>query len=136
MRIYEYATNGNLFSKINSISYTRFNLGAKEFMTDIKTIEKVSLQLAKEINANKIYLFGSYANSNINPNSDVDLCIIVKKLAGSKLDLMQRARGFLIDKINEPLDILVYEDKEFFDRASLKNSFEYEILTEGKLLHG
>ena len=39
-------------------------------------------------------------------------------------------------QVNVPLDILVYEEGEFNQRANLVNTFEYKILKDGKLLNG
>ena len=44
-------------------------------MTDISTIKKVIIPIAKDYGIKRIYLFGSYAKGNANEKSDVDLLV-------------------------------------------------------------
>ena len=44
-------------------------------MTDISTIKKVIIPIAKDYGVKRIYLFGSYAKGTANEKSDVDLLV-------------------------------------------------------------
>jgi hypothetical protein len=45
-------------------------------------------------------------------------------------------RRELLDLISSPLDILVYNEKEFAERSNLKNTLEHKIVTEGIRVYG
>lgn len=47
-----------------------------KIITKIEDIDRIAERISKIKNVNAIYLFGSYAKSNIKPLSDIDLCII------------------------------------------------------------
>ena len=98
---------------------------------EIKLLVNKILQILK---TKKIILFGSYAYGTPDEESDIDLCIITNENQ-RKLDIMRKIRRALIPIITHPLDILVYNEKEFYERADLKNTFEYEILNEGISLY-
>jgi len=53
-----------------------------------------------------------------------------------KIDLMREIRREINSIFHGSLDILLYGKEEFAQRASLKNTLEYKILNEGRLLNG
>lgn len=62
------------------------------------------------------YIFGSYAESKLNPWSDLDLLIV----ADSELPFLERPRQYIeLNELGVPIDILVYTKDEF---DALKNS--------------
>lgn len=65
-------------------------------------------------------------------NSDVDVCIVTDLSGKRKIDLIREIRRECRSFFSYPLDILVYSEKEFFDRASLSGTLEYQIAHEGK----
>jgi predicted nucleotidyltransferase len=82
----------------------------------------------------KIILFGSRAYGRPDCESDIDLCVITDLKDKRKIDLMRAIRREVGSAFSQALDILVYEEKEFADRAGLKTTLEYKILTEGRIL--
>jgi len=52
------------------------------------------------------------------------------------MSVIREIRRELIDLISNPLDILVYNEEEFNERAGLKSTFEYMIAKDGIRLHG
>lgn len=81
-----------------------------------------------------IYLFGSYAAATAGEHSDIDLCVVVP---ASALDFHQRcvqARRALAG-FGHPLDVLVYTEAEFEERAAWSQSLERAVKQTGRLLH-
>ena len=77
--------------------------------------------IVKEINPNKVVLFGSYAANTQTPDSDVDLIVVVDR------DLQKGERKNKIcalnlltatDELLFPKDVLIYSEKEY---QKLKN---------------
>ncbi|MFQ5752203.1 MAG: nucleotidyltransferase domain-containing protein [bacterium] len=80
----------------------------------------------------QIILFGSQAYGKPEDGSDIDLCVITDIKNKRKIDIMREIRKETNSLIsNNPLDILVYDEKEFNERANLKNTLEYKILSQG-----
>lgn len=99
----------------------------------IDTLVKI---ISKKFNPQKIFLFGSYANGNPDSQSDLDLCIVTNLGNKRKIDLMRDIRREVRDKFQLPMDILVYENNEFFERAMLPNTLEHKIAKHGILING
>ncbi|MEW6286356.1 MAG: nucleotidyltransferase domain-containing protein [Chloroflexota bacterium] len=91
-------------------------------------------RLIREVNPEKIILFGSYAYGNPTPDSDVDLLVIVTPKKGEtrrerylRVALALTPRWF-------PADIIVHTPEEIEKR--LQHSFFLrEILSKGKILY-
>ncbi len=92
--------------------------------------------IAKKFNPKKIFLFGSYAYGNPDSQSDLDLCIITDLGNKRKIDIMRDIRKEIRNNFQLPMDILIYEDNEFHQRAILPNTLEYKILKQGILING
>ena len=82
----------------------------------------------------KIILFGSRAYGHPDSDGDIDLCVITDLKDKRKIEVMRDIRREVRSAISHSLDILVYDEKEFSDRAGLKTTLEYKILTEGETL--
>ncbi len=92
-------------------------------------------KISQIIDTKKIILFGSYATGNSDEESDIDLCIITNEKK-RKLDIMREIRKNLSSVTDYPLDLLVYKEDEFYQKANLENSFEHQIMEEGSDLYG
>lgn len=92
--------------------------------------------ISKKFNPQKIFLFGSYAYGNPQSQSDLDLCIITNLGNKRKIELIRDIRKEIRNHFQLPLDILVYEDNEFQQRATLPNTLEHKILKQGILING
>ena len=104
-----------------------------------QTTEQVEIlrdTLAKKFDAKQIIIFGSYAYGKAAGDSDIDLCIITDLKNRRKIELIREIRRTLIDLISSPLDILVYNEDEFVERARLKNTLEHKILNDGIKVYG
>jgi len=106
---------------------------------DPKMSEKIDLLkciLAGKFGIKKIFIFGSHAYGKPGKASDIDLCIIADLAGKRKIEVMNEIRRALFDSIHVPLDILIYSEKEFNSRASLKSTLEYKIQNTGLKIHG
>lgn len=86
--------------------------------------------LKDEMTFPEVYLFGSYASGNPSQDSDIDLCF----LSGKSVDPWQaqiEVRKVIFDRLDTPLDILVFERMDFLNRASLVSTLEHEIVATG-----
>lgn len=84
----------------------------------------------------KVYLFGSYADKSQSDESDIDICIITKDKTKRKLDIIRDIRKLLYSLTDKPLDILVYSEEEFNERADLQCTMEHKIKEDGVVLYG
>lgn len=97
-------------------------------------LRRVSDQLKREYNAQKVILFGSYAAGNASRDSDVDILIIAptkerffKRLASVKR-LIRDLRGDLA------VSPIVHTPEEIEKRKETGDQFILEILERGKEL--
>jgi len=92
--------------------------------------------IAGKFGAKQIFLFGSHASGEAGEESDIDLCVITDLTNKRKIDFMSEIRRELIDQISSPLDILVYNEEEFKERAKLRSTLEHKILSDGIKVYG
>jgi predicted nucleotidyltransferase len=99
-------------------------------------IEMLVNKLKEKFNIRQIFIFGSQAYCKPDEESDIDLCVITDLKNKRKIDITREIRRELIDLISNPLDILVYSEKEFNERAGLRSTLEYKILMDGIKVYG
>lgn len=92
-------------------------------------------QIIHEFPAKEIFLFGSYAAGNAREESDIDLCIITDQEA-RKIDLLRQVRRVIAPVVTKPVDLLVYNEDEFYERAGLNTTLEHKIKNEGIKIYG
>lgn len=90
-------------------------------------------KIVSELKPEKVILFGSYAYGTPNPDSDVDLLIIMKTRASRK-DRSWAVSRLLMPR-PFPVDILVKTPREIEKALGAKDFFLKEILTRGKVLY-
>jgi predicted nucleotidyltransferase len=80
-----------------------------------------------------IYLYGSYAYGTPGPHSDIDLLVVVEQ---SSLTVFERdAIAYrALGDIPFPIDVQVYTEREFEERAALPVSFERTVKLKRKRL--
>ncbi|RLD83510.1 MAG: nucleotidyltransferase domain-containing protein [Bacteroidetes bacterium] len=101
-----------------------------------KQIKELVDILTKKFNTKKIFIFGSYAYGAPNLDSDLDLCITTELGVTRKIDLLREVRKEIMVSFQFPIDLLIYDDKEFAERAAHKNTLEYKISNQGLLIYG
>jgi predicted nucleotidyltransferase len=97
-------------------------------------IDLVVHKLVTAYSPQQIYLFGSQAREDANPDSDIDFLIIKE----SNEPRHRRAINFRKELRGNnlyPVDILVYTPQEFSDELNIKGTIPYHALKEGKLLY-
>ncbi|QSQ09149.1 hypothetical protein H0A61_01508 [Koleobacter methoxysyntrophicus] len=108
----------------------------KEYKTLLKTeLERITREL-KQLGAEKIMLFGSYASGRADLFTDLDIIAVLK----SDLSFIKRI-GFIYSKIipRVATDILVYtpeewqtlKEKPFFKKAAAEGKVLYEKVGDG-----
>ena len=90
--------------------------------------------IAETVDAEKIYLFGSYAYGTPSRDSDYDLCVLVSDMALRPADAVKAIRRALFSAQSVPLDVIVYRSNAFHQRAE-HASLERKIAREGVLLY-
>ena len=98
-----------------------------------KSLRPAVQKIVQELNPEKIVLFGSYAYGNPNPDSDVDLLVIMKTKASHKDRSWAESRLLLPRPF--PVDILVKTPHEVKQGLRTGDFFLKEILTRGKVLY-
>lgn len=96
-------------------------------------ISEIKEKIVREINPEKIILFGSYAWGNPTDNSDLDL-LIIKKSKESRLDRQMDLERKLWGS-GVPMDLLVYTQEEINKRLEIDDPFMLHILNNGKILY-
>ncbi|SHJ95923.1 nucleotidyltransferase domain-containing protein [Tepidibacter formicigenes] len=94
-------------------------------------INKITNQIQAVVSTSKIYLFGSFAYGKPNDDSDLDLCIVTNEKGVRKRELIKSIRKSISKVASMPVDILVYYEDEFDERAMLESTIEYKIAHEG-----
>jgi predicted nucleotidyltransferase len=102
-------------------------LTAQELDRAVQRIARTATQPAKVI------LFGSYARSEADEGSDLDLMVVERELpdkAGEYLKIKSA-----IGRVGVGVDLLLYSEQEFLRRSQVPGTLPYWALKEGKVLH-
>lgn len=98
-------------------------------------VELLRDTLSQKFGAKQIFLFGSQSNGQFADDSDIDVCVITNLHNKRKIDVLREIRRELLNRVASPLDILVYSEEEFAERARLGNTLEHKIMNEGVKLY-
>ena len=90
-------------------------------------------RIVQELHPEKIILFGSYANGNPTPDSDVDLLVIMET-DQPRVERSWTVSRLLIPRLF-PVDILVKTRTEVEQALAKRDFFIREIVTLGKVLY-
>lgn len=99
-----------------------------------KYLESVKKRIIKEINPEKIILFGSYARGDYNKDSDIDLLFVVNDGIESIRNIKYKIEDELSDRIF-PLDILVYTKEKLEDEKDIVGTLSYHVKKEGQIIY-
>ena len=103
-------------------------------MISQEKIKEVIDRIVKNINPEKIILFGSYASGNPGEDSDLDILVIKEmKMPRYKRsrEVKKHLRGMKI-----PIDVIVYTKKEVKECKDTKTAFISQAIKQGKVLYG
>lgn len=112
----------------------RPNPYAKRLKRQIGTIQQIqSLAncIAEEISPQRIVLFGSHAQGNAGPDSDVDLLVITDRPAGNDASLNLRRKV----SYSFPLDLIVCDARRLAQRIEAGDFFLQDAVQFGKVLY-
>jgi len=101
-------------------------------MVAINQIKRFSRQIGEQFHAERVILFGSYAQGNATADSDVDLLVIVP-FKGRSVDKSVEIRMKLRPQF--PIDILIKTPEKVHQRIQMGDDFIREILEKGKVLY-
>lgn len=96
-------------------------------------IPEIKEKIVREIDPEKIILFGSYAWGNPTEDSDVDLLIIQKSDESRRIRQINLRRKLFGSGV--PMDFIVYTPDELEKRLSIRDVFVNKILKQGKILY-
>lgn len=101
---------------------------------DQNVIDEAARRLREAFDPVAIYHFGSSSRGQATLDSDLDLLVIVRE---STETFIQRAASAyrVLRGLGVPVDVQVYTEQEFRDRAALPVSFERTVAEQGRLLH-
>ena len=105
-------------------------------MISNEQINSLANSIAEKFNTHKVFLFGSYADGKPTLYSDLDICVITDFKGKRKIELIREIRREISKSFHNSLDILLYEETEFNERAAVKNTLENSILKNGIILNG
>jgi uncharacterized protein len=89
-------------------------------------------QVVERFRPSQVILFGSYANGNPTPDSDVDLMVVMPHRAPSA-QVATRIR--LACPRAFPMDLIVRSPAELRRRLALGDAFLSEVTSKGIILH-
>ncbi|GBU22519.1 hypothetical protein R80B4_02429 [Fibrobacteres bacterium R8-0-B4] len=104
--------------------------------------DKVKNELDRIVNTladtgivSRILLFGSYAKGKETAKSDIDICVLSPVKPESHIQFIAGFLTLLWDVSTTPLDLLAYNQDEFYFHAKRKTSFEHEIAETGVMIY-
>jgi predicted nucleotidyltransferase len=102
--------------------------------TDASVLEEIVNRLVQALEPDAVYLFGSRARGKFDPNSDIDILIVVpsSELPGYKRDrvALRALRG-----LGVAVDVIVLTRDEFDRKREVVCSLPATVLREGRLLY-
>ena len=101
-------------------------------MVALNKIKEFGRQIGEQFGAERVILFGSYAQGKITADSDVDL-LVIGPFKGRGVDKSVEIRMKLRPQF--PVDILIRTPEKVNQRLKMGDFFMREILEKGKVLY-
>lgn len=101
-------------------------------MVAMNQIEEFGRRIGAEFRAEKVVLFGSYAEGIATEDSDVDV-LVVLPFEGRSVDQSVAIRMKLRPPF--PVDLIVRRPEKIVERLEMGDNFVREILEQGKVLY-
>jgi len=101
-------------------------------MVALNKIKEFGRRIGEQFGAERVILFGSYAQGRITADSDVDL-LVIGPFKGRGVDKSVEIRMKLRPQF--PVDILIRTPEKVLQRLKMGDCFMREILEEGKVLY-
>ncbi len=101
-------------------------------MAEMKNIQDLTSQIAREFDPDKIILFGSHAYGQPDDDSDVDI-LVVLSFKGKPVRKAIEIRNKV--NVTMPLDLIVRTPQQLADRLDQNDWFMREIVERGRTLY-
>ena len=107
---------------------------------DIEKIKKEIMEAFKELELEKVILFGSHAYGHVTKDSDIDLYVVTKdnytpQSYKEKRALVWKVSEVILDiRKKYAIDLLVHTKNMHEKFVELQSSFSKDILERGKVL--
>jgi len=98
----------------------------------LNKIKEFGRQIGEQFGAERVILFGSYAQGKVTADSDVDL-LVIGPFKGRGVDKSVEIRMKLRPQF--PVDILIRTPGKVNQRLKMGDCFMQEILEKGKVLY-
>jgi predicted nucleotidyltransferase len=98
-----------------------------------KEVKNILDQLIRLYKPEKVILFGSLAEGQINEGTDIDLFIVKSDIPELGVDRIRELDSLI--KYNLATDFIVYKPQELEQRLKLGDPFVKNILKEGKVFY-
>ena len=99
-------------------------------------IDKAVRAIKQSMQPFRIYLFGSQSTGSATADSDIDLCVVAPLQGMRKIEALRKMRRAMMNEVNSPVDLLIYDDVDFAARSSVPSTMEHKIAANGRLLYG
>jgi uncharacterized protein len=102
-----------------------------------KVIDEMAQRIVREVDPQRILLFGSWARGEANEHSDVDLLVVEREPFGEQRSRRQEAARIwrCLSDFRVPKDILVYSVSEIDQWRDSRYHLIGRALREGKVLY-
>jgi predicted nucleotidyltransferase len=102
-----------------------------------KLIDEMARQIVREVDPQRIILFGSWARGEANGQSDVDLLVVEREPFGENRSRRHEAARIwrCLSRFRVPTDILVYSTDEVTRWKESSHHVIARALREGKVLY-
>ena len=107
----------------------------RSFPVNIHELNTIVSRLVETLNPEQIILFGSYAYGLPNPDSDLDLLVIVSESDQPRYRRSRLAYSALRG-ISFPTDVIVMTREEVKKKSTVCNSLVRRALDQGQVLYG
>lgn len=98
-------------------------------------IREITRRIVKNINPEKVVLFGSHAYGAPDQESDLDLLVVVNESKQPRYKRAREIRKHLWGITDIPKDILVYTKDEIEEWKGVKEAFITSVVEQGKVLY-
>jgi len=102
-----------------------------------ESVQAMVATVVKEVDPERVYLFGSRARGDARDDSDLDLLIVESAPFGpqrSRFEEIERISQ-VVDRFRIPTDVLVYSSDEARTWANTTNHVVARAMREGRLLY-
>ena len=102
---------------------------------NVPTLEKIIKTIVRQVNPDKIILFGSYARGDNHAKSDIDLLIVKKKFEKGREEIGNIERALYKQNIDTDLSLIPIDFDRYYELKEVVGYMYHNIHREGKVLY-